>query len=45
MAISISGSNSISGLSNMGTDFDTVLAKLKKVESIPLNRLTAWKSD
>lgn len=45
MAISISGSNSISGLSNMGTDFDTVLAKLKKVESIQLNRLTAWKSD
>ena len=45
MAISISGSNSISGLSNMGTDFDTVLANLKKVESIQLNRLTAWKSD
>ena len=45
MAISISGSNSISGLSNMGTDFDTVLAKLKRVESIQLNRLTAWKSD
>ena len=45
MAISISGSNSVSGLSNMGTDFDTVLAKLKRVESIQLNRLTAWKSD
>ncbi len=45
MAISISGSNSISGLSNMGTDFDSVLAKLKRVESIQLNRLTAWKSD
>lgn len=45
MAISISGSNSISGLSGMDTNFDEVLAKLKKVESTQLNRLTAWKSD
>lgn len=45
MATSISGSNAISGLSGMDTNFDDVLAKLKKVESIQLNRLTAWKSD
>ncbi|MBB5143153.1 flagellar filament capping protein FliD [Desulfovibrio intestinalis] len=45
MATSISGSNAISGLSGMDTNFDEVLAKLKKVESTQLNRLTAWKSD
>ena len=45
MATSISGSNAISGLSGMDTNFDDVLAKLKKVESTQLNRLTAWKSD
>jgi flagellar hook-associated protein 2 len=45
MAISISGSNSISGLSGMDTDFDEVLAKLKEVESTQLNRLEAWKDD
>lgn len=45
MAISISGSNAISGLSGMDTDFDEVLAKLKEVESTQLNRLEAWKDD
>ncbi|MDD4700671.1 MAG: flagellar filament capping protein FliD [Desulfovibrio sp.] len=45
MATSISGSNAISGLSGMDTNFDEVLAKLKKVESTQLNNLTAWKSD
>ena len=45
MASTISGSNAISNLSGSDTDFDTVLANLKKVESTQLNRLTAWKSD
>jgi len=45
MAISISGSNAISGLSGSDTDFDKVLAQLKKVESTQLNNLEAWKSD
>lgn len=45
MAISISGSNAVSGLSGMDTNFDETLAKLKKIESTQLNRLTAWKSD
>ncbi|WP_298031538.1 flagellar filament capping protein FliD [uncultured Desulfovibrio sp.] len=45
MAISISGSNSISGLSGNDTNFDKVLAQLKKIESTQLNRLEAWKSD
>lgn len=45
MGISISGSNAISGLSGSDTDFDTVLANLKKVESTQLNNLEAWKSD
>ena len=41
MAISISGSNAISGLSGSDTNFDTVLANLKKVESTQLNNLEA----
>ena len=45
MAISISGSNAISGLSGMDTDFDEVLAKLKEVESTQLNRLRPRKDD
>ncbi|MBO4300977.1 MAG: flagellar filament capping protein FliD [Desulfovibrio sp.] len=45
MAISISGSNAIWGLSGSDTNFDDVLAKLKQVESTQLNRLEAWKSD
>ncbi len=45
MAISISGSNAIWGLSDSGTNFDEVLVKLKQVESTQLNRLEAWKSD
>lgn len=45
MASTISGSNAISNLSGSDTNFDTVLANLKKVESTQLNRLTAWKSD
>ena len=45
MASTISGSNAISNLSGSDTDFDTVLANLKKVESTQLNRLEAWKSD
>lgn len=45
MGISISGSNSISGLGGNDTDFDKVLENLKKIESTQLNRLEAWKSD
>lgn len=45
MGISISGSNSISGLGGQDTDFDKVLSQLKKIESTQLNRLEAWKSD
>lgn len=45
MAISISGSNAISGLSGNDTNFDKVLEQLKKIESSQLNRLEAWKSD
>ena len=45
MGSSISGSNAISNLSGSDTNFDTVLANLKKVESTQLNRLEAWKSD
>ncbi len=45
MAISISGSNAIWGLSDSGTNFDEVLVKLKQVESTQLRRLEAWKSD
>lgn len=45
MASTISGSNAISNLSGSDTNFDTVLANLKKVESTQLNQLTAWKSD
>ncbi|MBQ9406878.1 MAG: flagellar filament capping protein FliD [Desulfovibrio sp.] len=45
MAISISGSNAIWGLSGSEANFDDVLTKLKQVESTKLNRLVAWKSD
>lgn len=45
MATSISGSNSIWGLSGNDTNFDEVLAQLKKIESTQLNRLEAWKDD
>jgi len=45
MGVSISGSNAISNLSGSDANFDTVLAKLKKVESTQLNQLEAWKSD
>ena len=45
MGNTISGSNAISNLSGSDTNFDTVLANLKKVESTQLNRLEAWKSD
>ena len=45
MAISISGSNAISGLSGNDTNFDKVLEQLKKIESSQLNRLEAWKGD
>lgn len=45
MAITISGSNAMSGLSGMDTNFDDVLEKLKQVERTKLNRLEAWKSD
>lgn len=45
MSSTISGSNAISNLSGSDTNFDTVLANLKKVESTQLNRLEAWKSD
>lgn len=45
MAISISGSNAISGLGGSDTNFDDTLVKLKKIESTQLNRLEAWKSD
>lgn len=45
MGISISGSNSISGLGGSDTNFDKVLEQLKSIESTQLNRLEAWKSD
>lgn len=45
MSISISGSNSISGLSGNDTNFDKVLEQLKQIESTQLRRLEAWKSD
>lgn len=45
MSISISGSNSISGLGGNDTDFDKVLTQLKQIEKTQLNRLEAWKSD
>ena len=45
MGNTISGSSAISNLSGSDTNFDTVLANLKKIESTQLNRLTAWKSD
>ena len=45
MSISISGSNSIAGLSGNDTDFDKVLTQLKQIESTQLNRLEAWKAD
>ncbi|MDE7372259.1 MAG: flagellar hook protein, partial [Desulfovibrio sp.] len=45
MGISISGSNSISGLGGNDTDFDKVLTQLKQIEKTQLNRLEAWKSD
>lgn len=45
MAISISGSNSISGLGGSDTNFDTTLKNLKKIESLQMNRLESWKGD
>ncbi|MDR1857406.1 MAG: flagellar filament capping protein FliD [Desulfovibrio sp.] len=45
MASTLSGSNAISGLSGMDTNFDTVLAQLKKIEQTQVNRLEAWKAD
>lgn len=45
MANTISGSNAISGLGGSDTNFDDVLAKLKKIESTQLNQLESWKSD
>ncbi|MBR4741997.1 MAG: flagellar filament capping protein FliD, partial [Desulfovibrio sp.] len=45
MSISISGSNAISGLSGMDTDFDVALEKLYSIEKTQLNQLEAWKSD
>lgn len=44
MADYISGGIYFSGIGN-GTDFSTIVEKLKKVESIPLNRMKLWKSD
>ena len=41
MSNTISGSNAVSNLSGSDTNFDTVLANLKKVESTQLNRLEA----
>ncbi|MDR1778085.1 MAG: flagellar filament capping protein FliD [Desulfovibrio sp.] len=45
MASTISGSTAISGLGGSDTNFDEVLAKLKQVESIQINRMEAWKAD
>lgn len=45
MSVSISGSNSISGLGGQDTDFDKVLSQLKQIESTQLKRLESWKSD
>ncbi|MBQ4566931.1 MAG: flagellar filament capping protein FliD [Desulfovibrio sp.] len=45
MSISLSGSNSISGLGGNDTNFDKVLEQLKHIESTQLRRLESWKSD
>lgn len=42
--MSISGAINFSGLGS-GTDFTSIIAQLKEVESIPMKRMEAWKSD
>lgn len=42
--MSISGSINFSGLGS-GTDFTSIIKQLKEVESIPMKRMEAWKSD
>ena len=44
MADYISGSINFQGLGS-GTDFSSIIAQLKQIESIPMNRLQSWKAD
>ncbi|MCH5276397.1 MAG: flagellar filament capping protein FliD [Desulfovibrionaceae bacterium] len=44
MAYSISGGISIQGLGS-GTDFASIIEKLKEVESIPMYRLKVWRAE
>ncbi|MFV0350172.1 MAG: flagellar filament capping protein FliD [Halodesulfovibrio sp.] len=44
MAELMSGGIHFSGLAS-GSDFDTMITQLKKVESIQMNRMTLWKAD
>ena len=44
MADYISGSINFQGLGS-GTDFSSIIAQLKQVESIPMNRMISWKAD
>lgn len=44
MADYMSGGIRFSGLSS-GTDFDSMIDQLKKVESIQMNRMTLWRAD
>ena len=44
MADYISGSINFQGLGS-GTDFSSIIAQLKKIESIPMQRMEMWKAD
>ncbi|MDR0239708.1 MAG: flagellar filament capping protein FliD [Deltaproteobacteria bacterium] len=44
MADYISGSINFQGLGS-GTDFGSIIAQLKKIESIPMQRMERWKAD
>lgn len=44
MASYISGSINFQGLGS-GTDFTSIIAQLKKIESIPMQRMEIWKQD
>ncbi len=44
MASYISGSINFQGLGS-GTDFGSIISQLKKIESIPMQRLELWKAD
>jgi flagellar hook-associated protein 2 len=44
MAEYLSGSINFQGLGS-GTDFSSIIAQLKKIESIPMQRMETWKAD